>query len=102
MDAIPQQPSKFSLGQIVATAGALAELEQCGQAPTEFLERHRKGDWGELNVHDAHLNDQALQNGARILSAYRTRAGSRLWIITEAEDDAGNRQCTTLLLPQEY
>jgi hypothetical protein len=32
-----QQQPLFSLGQIVATPGALAALEKAGQSPTEFL-----------------------------------------------------------------
>ena len=51
---------------------------------------------------DAKANDEALGNGARILSAYDTQDGTRLWIITEAEDDCGQRAATTILLPQEY
>ena len=92
----------FSLGKIVATAGALAELEQCGQQPNEFLSRHQCCDWGDLCPQDAHLNDRAVADGSRILSVYRTHAGSTVWIITDAEDDRGVRLCTTLLLPQEY
>jgi hypothetical protein len=102
MDAQPPCGQKFSLGRIVATAGALAELEQSGQQPAEFLARHQNGDWGELCAQDAHLNDRALSDGSRILSVYHTQSGARLWVITEAEDDGGQRSCTTILLPQEY
>jgi hypothetical protein len=35
----------FSLGQIVATPGALEALKDAGQAPTVFLQRHVIGDW---------------------------------------------------------
>ena len=48
------------------------------------------------------LNDEALQDGSRILSAYITRAGEKIWIITEATDDRGQRSATTILLPDEY
>ena len=41
-------------------------------------------------------------DGSRLLSAYRTSFGDKLWIITEAVDDAGNRTVTTVLLPSEY
>jgi hypothetical protein len=102
MDTQPPCGQKFSLGKVVATAGALAELEQSGQQPAEFLARHQNGDWGELCAQDAHLNDRALVDGSRILSVYLTHAGSRLWVITDAEDAVGQRNCTTLLLPQEY
>jgi hypothetical protein len=72
-------------------------LEAAGQAPAEFLERHIRGDWGEVSKGDARLNDAAVRDGERILSAYTTKDGERLWIITEAD-----RSSTCLLLPEEY
>jgi hypothetical protein len=93
---------KFSLGQIVATPAALEALEKAGQTPTEFLQRHARGDWGDVCDEDRRLNDEALGDGSRLLSAYRTSLGEKLWIITEAADDAGNRAATTVLLPSEY
>lgn len=36
------------------------------------------------------------------MSAYTLTSGEKLWVITEAADDDGNRICTTLLLPDEY
>jgi hypothetical protein len=38
-----------------------------------------------------------VQDGSRILSAYRTLKGEALWVITEAD-----RSVTTLLVPEEY
>jgi hypothetical protein len=94
---------KFSLGQIVATPGALEALQESGQTPQLFLARHVRGDWGEdLCEEDRQLNDQALVDGSRILSAYKTRNGIKLWVITEAADDDGHRAATTCLLPEEY
>jgi len=93
---------KFPLGQIVVTPGALEALEKAGQTPTEFLQRHLRGDWGDVCEEDGRLNDQALIDGSRILSAYRTSLGDKVWIITEAVDDTGNRAATTVLLPSEY
>ena len=63
---------KFSLGQILATPGALDALGQCHQNPMEFLARHSSGDWGELCDEDRGLNDLAVEEGSRILSAYHT------------------------------
>jgi hypothetical protein len=51
---------------------------------------------------DKRLNDQSLQDGSRLLSAYRTAKDVRIWIITEAADDDGHRMATTILLPEEY
>ena len=93
---------KFSLGRIVATPGALENLAAAGQSADEFLARHVTGDWGDLDEGDKALNDAALADGSRILSAYSTRKGAKLWIITEAVNDVGLRYCTTILTPEEY
>ena len=89
--------AKFPLGQVVATPGALEVLEQAGQSPLEFLERHAGGDWGELDEHDRQENEFSLPRRLRLLSAYRTKRDDKLWVITEAD-----RSATTLLLPSEY
>ena len=93
---------KFDLGQLLSTPGALEAMAESNQSPMEFIARHVRGDWGELGEEDNRLNDQALVDGSRILSAYRTRKGTKLWIITEACDDNGHRAATTALLPSEY
>jgi hypothetical protein len=93
---------KFSLGQIVATPGALEAMAESSQTPQFFLARHVRGDWGEVCDEDKGLNDQSLIDGSRLLSAYTTSKGTKLWIITEAADDDGHRLATTLLLPEEY
>jgi hypothetical protein len=92
----------FHPGQLLATPGALRAIEESGQAPWDFLRRHLRGDWGEVCAEDRRLNDQALKDGGRVLSAYRTLRGVKLWVITEGADDEGRRAATTLLLPQEY
>lgn len=92
----------FTPGQIVATPSCLSEMERAGQSLWEFLARHLAGDWGELDSDDKALNDEGLQSGSRLLSAYILTTGQKIWIITEAEDDNGNREATTGLLPDEY
>lgn len=92
----------FQLGQLVATPGAIQAIEESGQTPLAFLSRHMTGDWGEVCEEDRQLNDQALNDGSRLLSAYRTLKGTKLWVITEATDDEGQRAATTILLPEEY
>ena len=88
----------FSLGQVVATPGALAALEKAGQGPQEFLSRHVHGDWGDLCEEDRKENQLSLERGFRLLSSYRTNAGdTKVWVITEAD-----RSVTTILLPEEY
>jgi len=88
---------QFPLGQCVATPGALAALEEAGQTPADFLDRHVRGDWGNIDPADKGMNEQALRDGARIFSVYVTRKGVKLWVITEAD-----RASTCILLPDEY
>jgi hypothetical protein len=88
---------KFSLGKLVATPGALAAITESGQHPWDFIVRHMAGDWGDVDQEDKAANDQALEDCSRLLSAYTTAKGKKLWIITEAD-----RSATTILLRQEY
>jgi hypothetical protein len=75
-----ERTSRFQLGQVVATPGAL------------------KGDWGDLSDDDMAENEFSLKEGFRLLSSYQLPdTGEKIWIITEAD-----RSITTLLLPEEY
>ena len=87
----------FTLGQVVATPGALSALQKAEQQPAEFLDRHVNGDWGEVLEEDKRENEFSVQHGFRILSAYTTTAGDKIWLLTEAD-----RSFTTILLPSEY
>lgn len=83
------------LGRIVATPAALVRIppEEIANA----LVRHQNRDWGNVSASDHLANDQALREGTRILSAYRSAAGDAFWILTEAD-----RSVTTVLLPEDY
>jgi hypothetical protein len=86
----------FSLGHSVATPAVLTHLEKHGINAQHYLDRHARGDWGEVPSGDAIENDFSVQNGFRVLSSY-TIGGERVWVITEAD-----RSITTLLFPAEY
>jgi len=94
---VQRNPVSFPLGQLVSTPGAIEAMTRAGQNPVQFLDRHRAGDWGEVNAEDWSINDRAVIDGDRILSAYTLKTNTRVWIITEAD-----RSVTTILLPQEY
>lgn len=87
----------FELGQIVATPGALALLEEHGMPPGLLISRHVSGDWGDLDAEDKRMNDHAVKAGyLRVFSAYKIGT-DKFWVITEAD-----RSVTTILLPEEY
>lgn len=93
---------KFHPGQVVATPGALEALAESGQDAAFFLDKHVRGDWGEVDADDQWANDQALLDGSRLLSSYRTLRGVEVWVLTEAVGDDGRRASTCITTPSEY
>jgi hypothetical protein len=87
--------AKFSLGATVITPNAQSRISD--QEIRAAIQRHLKGDWGELVEHDRLENDQGLKVGLRLHSSYRSIDGTKFWIITEAD-----RSVTTILLPEDY
>jgi hypothetical protein len=87
----------FTLGQVVATPGALAALEASGESLFDYVQRHLTGDWGDVSAPDVYENEYALAHDLRLLSSYKLKSGQRIWIITEAD-----RSSTCILLPEEY
>ena len=92
-----KRSTRFALGQIRLTRGAIKALDQAGQTPIEFLVRHVTGDWGELDEEDKRENEFSVNRFLRIFSAYKLSTGVKVWVITEAD-----RSATTILLPEEY
>lgn len=93
---------KFVMGkQVVATQGALALLQRCGKNAAEFIQRHLRLEQGDLCDEDHELNTEAVIDGSRILSSFKL-GDEKLWVISEAADDSGQRAATTLLLANEY
>ena len=102
---------RFALGQMVATPGALALLEQTGFSALALVSRHVHGDWGDCCDEDKATNEAAVRQRMRVMSVYRLVDAETLlqtpqdkrsslptvWVITEAD-----RSVTTLLLPEDY
>jgi hypothetical protein len=80
-------PNMFSIELLVGA----------GRSPVEFIARHARGDWGDLDEHDRLMNEQALVHGGRLLSSYIVTGDAKLWVLTESD-----RPATTLLRPSEY
>ena len=92
---------KFSLGRLLATPAALQTIEDAGQTPGFFLDRHVQGDWGEVDDEDK----------PRMTKLWWTAAGCcrRIGRSRGAAVDhhrgggrCGNRAATTILKPSEY
>ena len=85
---------RFPLGQVVITGNASLRLST--EEVVTGLRRHASGDWGDLCPEDTLANDNAVQFGGRLLSAFGEGA-HRFWIITEHD-----RSTTTVLMPEDY
>ena len=100
MDALLVINSTVPLGQLVATRGVYAlagENPKFAEFMRRSLNRHAKGDWGDLEETDKQENELSLKQGFRILSAYEAESLPKIWIVTEAD-----RSSTTILFPGEY
>lgn len=95
-----------NLGTVVATAGVVLSMQNdisFALFTGKCLDRYTSCDWGEVDSHDDSVNDDALENGGRILASYdipedvSVKNHDKIWIITEAD-----RSSTTLLFPSEY
>jgi hypothetical protein len=88
---------RFGLGAIFATRAALEVLGSVEVSPSELLERHAAGDWGDVPPEDARENEYNLERGLGVLSSYPLPSGERVWIVTEAD-----RSSTSIITPDEY
>jgi hypothetical protein len=94
LESLNESAILFPLGNVYLTVGAQEALEESNELPTHFLELHQTGNWGIVGKEDWQENDFSVENGFRILSAYKTNLGEKFWIITEAD-----RSSTTCLKP---
>ena len=86
---------KFSLGQIVLSHRASAELT--AEEVLSALARHMKGDCGDQTPDDKRINEEALLYGFQLLSVYHSCSGKKFYVLTEWD-----RSATTVLFPEEY
>lgn len=86
---------QVSLGQVVITANAKDQLSL--QDVSTGLSRHVVGDWGDIDKEDWQANNDALEQGSRLLSVYHDSSGVKYWVISEHD-----RSVTTVLLPEDY
>jgi hypothetical protein len=90
----------FELGEQDISEGVEALIENIGSLPVErCLERHRSGDWGDMDNENRRLNSLSLEEGGSLgfESAYKMENGTMLRIFT-FEDCSG----TLLLTDEEY
>ena len=99
-------PILFSLGALVATPATIEAVESAAEDLSDYLDRHRVGDFGsEINgdEHDLSANNYAIENSGRVMSSYVLSSGVKIWIFTYVnlgQDHSG--PSTWMMLPNEY
>lgn len=85
---------KIQLGDVLIKPKALAALFDAQQSPLPLLQRHRSGDWGDIDEGDKALHNQGiahegdLSKQQPVASAYKIQDGTKIWLITEADRSA--------------
>jgi hypothetical protein len=104
----PTAGRNVRLGRTVTTPRILESLND--KTIFSLLERHSRGDWGDLEPEDWELNEQVMddpEHDGRLFSSYKNvpasydpRESIKVWIITDAPETPD--AITTVLLPDEY
>jgi len=76
---------KFAIGRIVVTPAASQLLDECHRTVEQLLDRHRAGDWGDIDADGWRLNDQSLDQDMNLMSIYELAEGKRISVFTHAD-----------------
>ncbi len=92
----------FEMGRVVVTRAVMGKMvadERFAGLVFRSLERHARGDWGNVVDSDKIENELSLDHGERLFSAYEDpeKKHPRVWIVTERD-----RSTTTILFAEEY
>ena len=103
--------SLFDTGTILFTPKLLrlaGEHKSFSEFIMKSLARHKMNE-SDSCKDDQEQNKAAVITGGRIFSSYKippdlseVTVSDKVWVITEAEDNDGQRHSTTLLWPSEY
>ncbi len=88
----------FELGQITMTPAAISIIAGFKVSIGDLLDRHERGDYGDVSELDWRENTLALlpESVERIMSVYSVGT-EKLWVITDPD-----RKLTTLLTEQDF
>jgi len=92
----------FELGNITMTPAAISIIAKFKVAIGDLLDRHERGDYGDVSEVDWRENTLALlpESVERVMSVYNVgtaKKAERLWVITDPD-----RKTTTLLTEEDF
>lgn len=86
----------FPIGALIFSEGVDRLMREGRHDPMPYLQRHIRGDWGDVTDDKWQENNAALKSGARLDSLYVVTRDVTIRIFTEAD-----RSATHVLLPSE-
>jgi hypothetical protein len=88
----------FELGKITMTPSAISIIASFKVPIGDLLDRHLRGDYGEVSEIDWRENTLALlpESVERVMSVYSVGT-EKLWVITDPD-----REVTTLLTEEDF
>ncbi len=93
------------VGSLLLTRGVnemVADNKAFAEHVVHSLTRFHNGDWGDVCKEDWQANNDSLNDGSRVIAAYKQKGLPKIWIIAEAENEQGIREAVTVLFPEEY
>ncbi|WKB51754.1 hypothetical protein [Eleftheria terrae] len=73
----------FDCGFVVRTAAAMVALIAARATETSLVQRHERGDFGDLSCEQEELNWQAVADGTPVHSVYRLGTGAEIHVVTD-------------------
>ena len=102
MSSEPVSPPFFETGPVFITPYAKVAVETAAIDLKPWIERHQRAEWPGMAPEDFVANMRAIADGSRILGRFTLSGDLKIWVITDAEDEKGVREHTTVMLPSEY
>jgi predicted transcriptional regulator len=90
---------EINVGRVLVSKG-VADLARENRKFAVFveksLERHRRGDWGDMSDEERQLNNRNLEINRRLFSSYESGGFPEIWLTTEPD-----RSSSTIMFPDE-
>ncbi|MBJ9965680.1 hypothetical protein [Burkholderia seminalis] len=86
----------FPIGALVFSESVDRLMREGRLDPMPYVQRHTRGDWGEVADYKWQANNAALTAGERLESMYLVHRELRICVVTEAD-----RSATRILLTTE-
>ncbi|MDP2747841.1 hypothetical protein [Pseudomonas sp.] len=86
----------FAIGALIFSPGIDRVMREGRLNPLPYLQRHTRGDWGDIADTQWQANNAALQSGDRLESSYAVHRELSICIFTVAD-----RSATHIVLASE-